>query len=206
MQVFCFKSEQFTSNTYLLRLGNYSSQAWLIDCGAFEPVLACIPPNMEVHGIFLTHYHYDHIYFINQWLERFPNLVVYCSGVTLEGLANPKKNLSFYHEDPISCKEVTSQILYENQKILLKDELELEVLETTGHCEGSLSFKVGKYIFTGDSLIPPIPVVTKLKTGNKEESKASLKKIKEWSTEEDWICPGHLEMISVNEIAWESYV
>ena len=51
-------------------------------------------------------------------------------------------------------------------------------------------------MFTGDSYIPNVEVVTKLKGGNKEESKKSLEKIKKLMEEGTIVCAGHGEVKS----------
>lgn len=198
------KSEIFTSNAYLLTSSN-KEEVFLIDCGAFEPVLDKFPEHYDLKGIFITHFHYDHIYFIKEWIERFPNVVIYCSEITKEGIASSKRNLSFYHDDPVEFDIASCQILKEGDNIRLFDGIYLFVLKTEGHCEGSLSFKMGDYIFTGDALIPNIPVVTKLKSGNKVLAKESVLKIKSHADEHTIICPGHMEPIKAKDVLWDIY-
>lgn len=200
------KSELFTSHVYLITSSN-SEEVFLIDCGTFENVFPYLTTTSNLAGIFLTHYHYDHIYFIEKWVAKFPNVKIYGSSITKEGLSNPKRNLSFYHEDPIIYHSLNFNIINEHDTVpLFEKDIDLRVIETEGHCEGSVSFIVENYIFTGDALIPNIPVVTKLKTGSKEESKKSLVKIKRNTKPDTIVCPGHLEMIEVNEVNWNLYL
>jgi len=198
------KSEQFTSNVYLLT-SSLSEEVFLIDCGVFSPVLDYINSGHRVHGVFLTHYHYDHIYYLKQWMDKFPDLVVYGSEITLTGLGDAKRNLSLYHDDPIELINFNAERLDEASKIELFDGMFITAFVTEGHCEGSLTFQFGDHVFTGDALIPNIPTVTKLKTGSKIMAKASVAKIKSLTSEHSIICPGHLEMISATAVEWESY-
>jgi hypothetical protein len=55
----------------------------------------------------------------------------------------------------------------------------LEILETPGHNWSCLTFKIQNYLFTGDSYIPGVAVVTKLKGGDGLSNRKSLKKIME---------------------------
>ena len=80
------------------------------------------------------------------------------------------------------------------------------ILETPGHNEGCLTFQLANYFFTGDALIPNIPIVTKLKSGNKQKAKESALKIKMATDENSIICPGHLNMIKSTEIDWKVYI
>lgn len=59
-----------------------------------------------------------------------------------------------------------------------------------------MTFRCGKYLFTGDSYIPNEKPVTKLKGGNKEDYEISLKKIQFLINRDTIVCPGHGEMIS----------
>lgn len=198
-------SELFTSNVYVLTSSFCKEEVFFIDCGGFQSVLENLPIYCDVKGIFITHYHYDHIYFIREWVEKFPNVVIYGSTITKEGIASAKRNLSFYHEDPVEVEITNFRLLKERDEVQLFEGINLSVLETEGHCEGSLSFMVDDYIFTGDALIPNIPVVTKLKSGNKVLAKESVLKIKSFAHEQTIICPGHMEPVKSSDVLWEMY-
>lgn len=199
-------NNNFTSNVYLIT-SSLKEEVFLIDCGAFENVIDILPSNAIVKGVFLTHYHYDHICFIEKWVEKFPEVTIFGSLITQEGLKDPKRNLSFYHENPILYNPSSFNIIQENDIIsLFENDFQLRVIETEGHCEGSLTFVIDDFIFTGDALIPNIPVVTKLKTGSKEKSKSSVEKINKNTMKDTIICPGHLEMIKSNEVNWGLYL
>lgn len=200
------KSELFTSHVYLITFSQIE-EVFLIDCGAFEGVIEQLPKNAILKGIFLTHYHYDHIYFIEKWIEKYPDVIVYGSLITKEGIENPKRNLSFYHEAPIAyVVPLFNEIKEHSMVSLFYENINLHVIETEGHCEGSLSFQVDEFIFTGDTLIPNIPTVTKLKTGSKEKTKESIHKIKKLSSNHSIICPGHLQMKKATEVDWKFYL
>ncbi|WP_318643112.1 MBL fold metallo-hydrolase [Flavobacterium ardleyense] len=199
------QSEIFNSNVYTIT-SSEQEEVFLIDCGGFEPVIDSLPKTVIVSGIFLTHYHYDHIYFIKNWIDRYPNVKFYGSQITLEGLSNPKRNLSFYHEDPIEVFGVDYQVITDAVSVKLYDYTSITAFLSEGHCEGSLSFLLDNYIFTGDALIPNIPIVTKLKTGDKEKAKDSVRKIKSLVNDDFTICPGHLETFKYKEVKWNLYL
>lgn len=180
----------FNSNTYVLSQAK-SNRVWLIDIGEFEKVLQFLKKDDIIRGVFITHSHFDHIYGINALIDAFPDCVVYASGFAEKGLFSEKLNMSFYHEDPVVFKGSNIHVLREGDRVELFKNLFLEVLETPGHNEGSLSFKVGPYLFTGDSYIPNVKVVTKLKSGNRLESEKSLRKIFDHISTDTIVCPGH---------------
>ena len=186
----------FDSNTYVISEDG-NNRIWLVDAGNVEDVFNRLTKDKIIKGVFITHAHFDHIYGLNKIIERFPDCEVFTSEYGKEGLFSDKINLSFYHEDPIVIKGANIRILHENDRVELFEDCFLETFETPGHNWGSLTFKVNNYLFTGDSFIPGYDVVTKLKGGNKDESKKSLKKIKSLISEETIICPGHKNMQKV---------
>lgn len=179
-----------TSNTYIISNDNYN-WVWLIDIGDIEGVLNTITKDTIVKGVFITHPHFDHIYGINKLIDTFPDSLVYTSEEGKKGLYSDKLNLSHYHEDPIIFLGSNVHILKEKDKTELYENCHLETIETPGHNWGCLTYKTGNYLFTGDSYIPNVPVVTKLKGGDKEASKISLQKILINISENTIICPGH---------------
>ena len=185
----------FSSNTYVIKEED-SDCIWLIDIGEIEGVLRALSKGKKVKGVFLTHTHYDHIYGINKIAKSFPNCIVYTSELGKDGLSSDKANLSYYHQDPITFLGTNVQILHEGDRIELFVNWFLEVLETPGHDWSCLTYKIGDYLFTGDSYIPNFEVVTKLKGGNRAVSKLSLQKIARNIQQSTIICPGHGAIVS----------
>jgi len=202
-----FENLEFTSNTYLIKHKFYNNDVFLIDIGNPKKVLDFLLPNQKVKAIFLTHAHYDHIYGINKIIDQFPKCIVHCSEYAYKALLSEKLNLSFYRLEPIVFKGGNINLLYEDLSIKLFANYFLKVLRTEGHTKGSLSFVVNEGVFTGDALIPGVPVVTKLKSGNKNEAKKSIKKIhKQLELEpEKNIYPGHGPIFKKSEVNWSLY-
>jgi glyoxylase-like metal-dependent hydrolase (beta-lactamase superfamily II) len=200
-----FEHLDFTSNTYLIRHQLFNDNVYLIDAGNSQEVLDALKPNQKVKGIFLTHAHFDHICGLNNIIDRFPECIVYCSEYAHTGLLSEKLNLSFYHLEPIVFKGDNVSLIFEGMSIELFTNCHLKVLETTGHNKGSLSFIINDGIFTGDALIPGIPVVTKLKSGNKEDAKKSIQLIYQLLRPEQVIYPGHGPIFKNSEIDWSLF-
>ena len=184
----------FASNTFII-YNSKDNKAWLIDIGDFDKIMSQLPDNVEIAGVFITHYHHDHIYGINKLIQAFPKCNVYISENGVDGLYSDKVNLSYYQDDSVIFKGSEVNILKDGDRILLYEDCFLEAIYTPGHNWSCMTFRVNNYLFTGDSFIPNTKVVTKLKGGNVDESKKSLIKIKKLISEDTTICPGHGEMI-----------
>jgi hydroxyacylglutathione hydrolase len=194
-----FTSKEFTSNTYLCKWEN-SNRAILFDIGEYHELKEyIIQKGISIEFLFLTHGHYDHIYYINLLLNDFPNCKVFGSDFTIESLKNPKLNLSFYHLNPIVFKGSNLQIVQDGMKHFV-EESSILCYYTPGHNKGSMVYSLDNFLFTGDSLIPGIPVVTKLKGGDKSQNRNSLQRIKNLISKDTVICPGHQDMLLGSEI------
>ena len=205
LQVKQFTSEISASNTYSITSSRSNGAVYLVDCGAYDNIVGSFKTPFFVKGIFITHYHYDHIFKIAEWLRKFPDLIIYGSEITRFGIASEKRNLSFYHGHPISLSIKNFEVLGDGDEVLLWEDFKIRSFNTPGHCEGSSSFSCGAFIFTGDALIPNFPIITKLKSGDKLEARKSVKKIKSLCEQESIICPGHLDITPFSNVKWENY-
>ena len=180
----------FNSTTWILSTKE-SNQVWLIDCGDSKPIIEYINSNkLKLQGIFLTHTHFDHIYGLNDILVEYPDLIIYTSEYGKQSLYSDKMNLSCYHENSFTYNGSNVKILQEEDRIPILNDLYLNVLETPGHCPSCLTYYIDNYIFTGDSYIPGIKVVTTLPKGNKQLANNSIKKIQNLAFNKK-IYPGH---------------
>ena len=186
---------QFTSNTYILSKENETS-IWLVDPGDVQAVFNWMQENdkKNVSGILLTHAHFDHLYGINDVLEKFPQCPVYVAneyGKTL--LFDPRKNSSYYA--PIDDVVVASaaDIRFYNTTLALWPDVTLNVIYTPGHSDDSVCLKVDNLLFTGDTLIYNLRTVTKLRGGDTLKLKDSLEVLQTLLGQGLWVCPGHGE-------------
>lgn len=198
----------FTSKTYIIyREGE--EKAWLVDIGDIEPVVAFLnEKNLRPEGVFLTHGHFDHIYGINNLIEKYPNCKVYATPYCIECLASPKLNMSKYHESPKSYDGDNVVTIHEGDEISLFDtEPAMRVYETPGHNPGCMTMAFGDMIFTGDAFIPKIKVVTNVPGGDKIKAQESLERILRLSINKI-IYPGHGGVFKFGEIReyYEKYI
>lgn len=75
--------------------------------------------------------------------------------------------------------------------------IEIEVIGTPGHTDGSVTYKTGNMLFTGDTLFLESVGRTDFPTGNREELVDSVKKLFALSGDYD-VFPGHEEFTSLS--------
>jgi glyoxylase-like metal-dependent hydrolase (beta-lactamase superfamily II) len=65
-------------------------------------------------------------------------------------------------------------------------------MASPGHDRGCLTYRVGEYLFTGDSYIPGVKVIMNFPQSNKQDAEISLERIFEIKGKYNVIiCPGH---------------
>lgn len=96
MQVRRVINDVFYSNTFIL-ISELNDNAWIIDPGDIDKIVEILPKKCSVKGVFITHYHFDHIYGLNSLTYLFPGLVVFATEIIATGLYSDKMNLSYYH-------------------------------------------------------------------------------------------------------------
>ena len=165
-----------SSNMYLLYEDGIAD-CWLIDIGDFFALSEALPNGMNVKGVFLTHSHFDHMAGINELCRMFPHCKVFTSEYGKESLYSEKKNFSFYHEQPVAYKGENVTVLHDDEVIDIFEEVPLHAIATPGHCPSCLSYYTDNVIFTGDSFIPNVLMVTKLPKGNRALAAESTAKI-----------------------------
>ena len=181
----------YNSCTYVLHTAK-CTQCCLIDCGDMKFILEYVCQyNLEISSLFITHTHYDHIYGIKELMNYFPGCIVYTSEWGVKGLASDKLNLSRYHNEPIIWTGDNINVLHEGDNVELFANEMMRVMETPGHDRSCLTYKSRNNLFTGDSFIPGLKVVSNFPNSNNEDAELSLRRIRLLSRN-CHLYPGHI--------------
>lgn len=159
-----FSVGPYDNNVYVISSGG---EALIVD-GAAEPdrILREVS-ELTVKGIVQTHGHHDHV-------QALPVLV--------DELHTPV----FAHRN--DAMPVPSEPLLGGERLSI-GRMEVEVLHTPGHTPGSLCFRLGGHLFTGDTLFPGGPG----KTAGHREFQEIMRSLETLFREPDEtrVSPGH---------------
>ena len=165
-----------------LQLGPFGTNAYVVGCPATQESLLVDAPaepsviidklgSATLKYILLTHNHIDHI------------------GALAELRSELHVPLAGHPADTSSVTPPPEMLLSDGDVIRL-GQLEFTVLHTPGHTPGSLCFKVGPYLISGDTIFPGGPG----KTGSPDDFRQIIKSITEkifMLQDDTQIYPGH---------------
>lgn len=161
IQIECFELGPWGTNAYIivcLQTGN----SVLIDAPAGAEIIMERLKGTNPRYILLTHNHMDHLGALSELHSRL--------GVPLAAHILDTGNLS-----------APPEVLLKDGDMISLGNLKLEVLHTPGHTPGSLCFRAGRYLISGDTLFPGGP--------GKTRSPADLKQVIRSITEKLFVLP-----------------
>ena len=184
-----FNPPVVASNSYILK-DTLSGEAAVIDAGIynarFEEMLRSMNIT-ELKYILLTHGHFDHIMGVKRLQKSFGGKILIHTD-DAECLADSEKSLASVLS--FACPAFECDKTLSEGDIITLGEEKIEVIHTPGHTVGSVSYKSGRYLFTGDTLFKCSIGRTDFPGGSMESILTSIKKL--YSLEGDYrVCPGH---------------
>ncbi len=177
------------SNTYIL-WENHSRECAIIDAG--NPTAAVWEivdrEQLIVQYIILTHAHYDHIYFFDEYRKRVPGAKAVAHPLDDAMLPNPRLNASSLFGPEHKFSQV--DLCVEEGTQLPLGETFLRIYHTPGHTPGGICILADKYLFTGDTLFYDGFGRTDLGAGSVQAMSASIERL--YTMNPEWIVlPGH---------------
>ncbi len=176
------------TNCYLIL--SDKNNAAVIDPGFNAPLLLQHLHSLgaRVQMILLTHGHYDHMGAVRQ-LQQETGARLVAGKKELPMLRDAKMSLAREVFDDPEYVLAPDVLLEEGESVQL-DELTFTCIETPGHTEGGVTYRVGGALFTGDTLFKESAGRTDLYGGDYGKLKASLAKLA--ALEGDFaVYPGH---------------
>ena len=119
--------------TYLVTCMRTSNQ-FLVDASVPLKKISSFINRRGLITLFITHTHRDHCYYIDEYVDAFPNLVTIVFKDS---------------QDKIKCNYVKP---VNNGDIVSVGQLNLEIIHTPGHYPDSICYLLDDVLFTGDTL------------------------------------------------------
>lgn len=127
----------------------------------------------KVLGVFLTHGHYDHCFFAQDYAKTF-GCKIYASGFAKEYLQNPDWN---YSEGKFWIEDFSDLCFLDGDGQISLGDFKISYYQLGGHSKSDMCFLVGDEIFVGDVLIGRDMGRLDLFGGDKVEMQKSLEKL-----------------------------
>lgn len=201
LQIHRFINQPISSNCYVLFDKTRSNACLLVDPGSKEPSEInswLYAENLFPKYVILTHEHFDHIAGCNFFIDKF-RVKLICSSLCYELIQSAKQNLSLFYDQKgftvhgeleLDVAGPYSFFSWESYDILLFPSL--------GHTSAGISFIIGQWLFTGDTLIHDTKTVTKLYSGSKEALMISMCQYERLKGKKLIVCAGHGEMFDLD--------
>jgi len=150
--------------------------------------------------ILLTHEHFDHTSGVN-WLRMHFECILLCHESCADSIANAKKNrpmLTLFAMKAMTglqtfqsytCK---ADRTFSGEMLMKWHNHEIKLVSTPGHTPGSCCIELNEqYVFTGDSWLESVPVITRLPGGNIAAYEAFTVPYLQQISDKYLILPGH---------------
>jgi len=189
------------SNSYLIKTPNMNI---LIDAGSKEIFKVLKEQEVNHLNILLTHGHADHIKYLQEILEWYKCKVFIHQNDQILLKDSDLNGSKLVHNNKITAKGCNSVPITDDETLRF-DNLSFQVIHTPGHTHGSVMYYCEQLhaLFTGDMILWDTIWSTRVPTGNKDERKQSIKKIKEFLDklpENTVIYPWHGPVITLKKL------
>lgn len=175
------------TNCYII--SDSSKNCVIVDCdGDGKEIFKYVDDNgLKPIYILLTHGHFDHVGAVNAVKSRYGCKV--CIGEFEEEiLASSIK---------YNSKQIEVDVKIKDSETVLVGDMNIVAINTPGHTKGSLCYIIEDYIISGDTLFFEDCGRTDLFTGNWEDMKKSLHRLRDLSGDYK-VLPGHGSSTTMN--------
>jgi glyoxylase-like metal-dependent hydrolase (beta-lactamase superfamily II) len=193
MKLFSVKTGLLRVNTYFL-VDEATKNAVIIDSGEnYKTIISTIEQlKVNIKAVLLTHAHFDHAGNVKALQDD--GIKIYISIIDAPKLSNEQNLAKDFGRKILPC---TPDYTFSDGDVLEFDGIKIEVIETPGHTDGSVTFKVQNKLFTGDTLFYDTIGRTDFATGNIYDMIKSVNKLFNLSGDYE-VYPGHDEFTTLN--------
>ena len=183
------KTGKWRENCYVVH--NISKSGFIIDPGEnYNEIIKYINNyNINILAIINTHAHYDHICAVST-LKDTLEIPFYLHSKDKRLLKSANLYRMLFEGEQTITVPLVDCFLDNCNKPLIFNDIEVKVIETPGHTEGSVCFQIDNYLFTGDTLFKKDIGRVDLPGGNKTELIKSLKQLSKLPGSME-LFPGH---------------
>ncbi|WP_282125701.1 MBL fold metallo-hydrolase [Marinifilum flexuosum] len=200
-------SNPIDSNCFILHQPNNQS-CIIIDPGAKQTTDVCEyiqNNNLKPEGILLTHEHFDHIWSVESLRNQF-DCKLFASKKCSDKIIDSKKNLSLFYNN-IGFKCESADVFFDELGGFIDFSwIQIQVIFTPGHTEGSVCFSIEENLFSGDTILENIKTVVKLPGGNKYDLVNSVNSILNRFDSNVNVYPGHGKSFLLSELEIEKLI
>lgn len=192
MKIYHLSTGPLRVNSYFL-VNENTNEAIVIDSGENYKKIKQTESDLKVKivAVLLTHAHFDHAG--NAKKLQDDGATVYISKIDAPKLLNEQNLASDFGR---SFDYLTADFTFSDGDILNICGIEIKVIMTPGHTDGSATFSVGNALFTGDTLFLESVGRTDFITGDKQVLVESVKKL--FALDGDYsVYPGHEEFTTL---------
>lgn len=152
MEIKSYPNGIFGATTYLV-YDKESKEGVLIDCTcAVDEILNFIKQqNINLKYILITHGHFDHVYCLAEFKEKFPQIQVlmHKDDMPLLNQVANQCSMTGVEEIKVPCIDA---LINDDTKNLKIGNSEIKVIHTKGHSKGGVCYLIGDNLFSGDTL------------------------------------------------------
>ena len=154
---------------------NIDKNIFIIDAGANFDKINDVTEN--VRAIFLTHGHFDHAYFVEDYAKKL-DVKIYASKKIREYLEEPKKNYSTdFNCDLLKITDFSNFVFLQGDGEVKIDAVVIKYFQMGGHSKSDMCFLIGEDLYVGDLIVGRGIGRMDLYGGDKQEMIKSLKKL-----------------------------
>lgn len=179
--------------TYVL---TKDDEAIIIDAGADLDDVKAVVQNKKVLAVLVTHLHFDHIWYIEEYVKEW-NMNVYLVQGAEEKFSSAKLNCSYLIRQDMTFSIAQKNIKYYAEKLRIGS-FQVDVIFTPGHSADSVCLLIDKNLFCGDLVLGGTVGRTDLYDSSYVQMEQSLEKLKFIDFEKAY--PGHYDTLTKEEV------